>query len=54
MSISKELDKLVTQIDEYKAEFEQLKIEVPKLVMSKIAESIAVDVDFTYIPFVRK
>lgn len=30
------------------------KIEVPKLVMSKIAESIAVDVDFTYIPFVRK
>jgi polyisoprenoid-binding protein YceI len=30
------------------------KIEVPKLVMSKIAESIAIDVDFTYIPFVRK
>jgi polyisoprenoid-binding protein YceI len=30
------------------------KIEVPKLVMSKIAENIAVDVDFTYIPFVRK
>lgn len=29
-------------------------IEVPKLVMSKIAESIAVDVDILYTPFVKK
>jgi len=30
------------------------KIEVPKLVMQKISESISIDVDFTYAPFVKK